>query len=182
MTSKSAVAKAASELNQLNKIELIEEIFESLDEGGKTYFLSSVEKPTSGKSDIAYTVGRAAKMLGVSNRTVSGWFDSGKLRGYRVEGPHEIRIPHEALAKYLTKIGNKNAIPTNDKKAKGKQIAYTSVQAAKICGVSSQTIKRWVKSGKLKGYFIAGKRIRKISASSIKSFAKKNGKKIKAAA
>ena len=34
-----------------------------------------------------YTTGQVAKMCQVAPRTVSKWFDSGRLKGFRIAGP-----------------------------------------------------------------------------------------------
>jgi two-component system, OmpR family, response regulator RpaA len=48
-----------------------------------------------------FTTGQVAKMLMVAPRTVSKWFDAGRLRGYRIPGSQDRRIPREALLKFL---------------------------------------------------------------------------------
>ena len=39
------------------------------------------------------TTGEVAKICNVAPRTVSKWFDSGQLRGYRIPGSKDRRIP-----------------------------------------------------------------------------------------
>jgi PleD family two-component response regulator len=41
----------------------------------------------------------------VAPRTVSKWFDSGRLRGYRIPGSQDRRIPREYLIKFLKEHG-----------------------------------------------------------------------------
>lgn len=48
-----------------------------------------------------YTTGQVAKICQVAPRTVSKWFDTGKLRGYRIPGSQDRRIPREALIRFL---------------------------------------------------------------------------------
>lgn len=48
-----------------------------------------------------FTVGQVAKICKVAPRTVSKWFDSGRLRGYRIPGSQDRRIPREQLIKFL---------------------------------------------------------------------------------
>ena len=65
------------------------------------------------------TVGQAAKLCNAAPRTVSRWFDSGKLRGYRIPGSQDRRIPREHLIRFLTE----NGMPLGD-------LAETPVEAA----------------------------------------------------
>jgi excisionase family DNA binding protein len=44
-----------------------------------------------------FTTGQVAKICKVAPRTVSKWFDSGRLRGYRIPGSQDRRIPREQL-------------------------------------------------------------------------------------
>lgn len=50
-----------------------------------------------------FTTGQAAKICKVSPRAVAKWFDSGRLRGYRVPGSKDRRIPRECLDEFLRK-------------------------------------------------------------------------------
>lgn len=47
------------------------------------------------------TTGDVAKLCSVAPRTVSKWFDSGKLRGYRIPGSKDRRIPVEQLVRFM---------------------------------------------------------------------------------
>ncbi len=47
------------------------------------------------------TTGEVAKICNVAPRTVSKWFDSGQLRGYRIPGSKDRRIPLNALVKFM---------------------------------------------------------------------------------
>src|SRR5262249_16058457 len=49
----------------------------------------------------AFTTGEAAKICLVAPQTMVKWFDSGRLRGYRVPGSQERRIPRENLIRFL---------------------------------------------------------------------------------
>ena len=48
-----------------------------------------------------YTTGQVAKLAKVAPRTVSKWFDSGKLKGYRIPGSQDRRIPYENLLAFF---------------------------------------------------------------------------------
>jgi excisionase family DNA binding protein len=52
-----------------------------------------------------FTTGQVAKICQVAPRTVSKWFDSGKLRGYRIPGSQDRRIPRDHLIKFLKDNG-----------------------------------------------------------------------------
>lgn len=48
-----------------------------------------------------HSVGDVAHFCKVSPRTVSTWFDKGLLKGYRVPGTQDRRIPHEYLLAFM---------------------------------------------------------------------------------
>ena len=47
------------------------------------------------------TTGEVAKICNVAPRTVSKWFDSGQLRGYRIPGSKDRRIPMASLIRFM---------------------------------------------------------------------------------
>jgi excisionase family DNA binding protein len=47
------------------------------------------------------TTGQVAKICNVAPRTVSKWFDQGHLRGYRIPGSKDRRIPLDQLLKFM---------------------------------------------------------------------------------
>lgn len=47
------------------------------------------------------TTGEVAKICNVAPRTVSKWFDSGQLKGYRIPGSKDRRIPMSQLVKFM---------------------------------------------------------------------------------
>jgi excisionase family DNA binding protein len=51
------------------------------------------------------TTGEVAKICNVAPRTVSKWFDSGSLRGYRIPGSKDRRIPVSELMKFMRAHG-----------------------------------------------------------------------------
>lgn len=51
------------------------------------------------------TTGEVAKICNVASRTVSKWFDSGQLRGYRIPGSKDRRIPVSGLVKFMKSHG-----------------------------------------------------------------------------
>ena len=59
-------------------------------------------------SDIL-TTGEVARICKVAPRTVSKWFDSGQLKGYRIPGSKDRRIPRAELLEFMEEHG----IPLN---------------------------------------------------------------------
>ncbi|MCG3137545.1 MAG: hypothetical protein HJJLKODD_01391 [Phycisphaerae bacterium] len=51
------------------------------------------------------TTGQVAKICCVAPRTVSKWFDSGQLRGYRIPGSKDRRIPVNQLVRFMKAHG-----------------------------------------------------------------------------
>ncbi len=47
------------------------------------------------------TTGEVAKICNVAPRTVSKWFDSGSLKGYRIPGSKDRRIPTSQLMRFM---------------------------------------------------------------------------------
>jgi excisionase family DNA binding protein len=51
------------------------------------------------------TTGEVAKICNVAPRTVSKWFDSGSLKGYRIPGSKDRRIPVSQLIRFMKAHG-----------------------------------------------------------------------------
>ncbi|MEL6328714.1 MAG: response regulator [Planctomycetota bacterium] len=51
------------------------------------------------------TTGEVAKICNVAPRTVSKWFDSGQLKGYRIPGSKDRRIPLGELMRFMKAHG-----------------------------------------------------------------------------
>ena len=51
------------------------------------------------------TTGEVAKICNVAPRTVSKWFDSGTLKGYRIPGSRDRRIPANELMRFMRAHG-----------------------------------------------------------------------------
>lgn len=62
------------------------------------------------------TTGEVAKLCNVAPRTVAKWFDAGHLRGYRIPGSKDRRIPADQLVKFM----QANNIPLNGLDAFGR--------------------------------------------------------------
>lgn len=61
------------------------------------------------KSTEILTTGEVARICKVAPRTVSKWFDSGRLKGYRIPGSKDRRIPRTELLSFMQEHG----IPLN---------------------------------------------------------------------
>jgi excisionase family DNA binding protein len=57
------------------------------------------------KTKDVLTTGEVAKICNVAPRTVSKWFDSGTLTGYRIPGSKDRRIPLSQLIKFMKHHG-----------------------------------------------------------------------------
>lgn len=53
------------------------------------------------RSKDVLTTGEVAKICKVAPRTVTKWFDSGQLRGYRIPGSKDRRIPINQLMRFM---------------------------------------------------------------------------------
>lgn len=51
------------------------------------------------------TTGEVAKICNVAPRTVSKWFDAGQLKGYRIPGSKDRRIPMSELRRFMKAHG-----------------------------------------------------------------------------
>jgi len=53
------------------------------------------------KGKNVLTTGEVAKICNVAPRTVSKWFDNGQLKGYRIPGSKDRRIPLSELVRFM---------------------------------------------------------------------------------
>ena len=60
---------------------------------------------TSSNQKEVLTTGDVARLCHVAPRTVSKWFDTGKLRGYRIPGSRDRRIPTGHLRAFMRAHG-----------------------------------------------------------------------------
>src|SRR2546430_612436 len=60
---------------------------------------------TTTKVKDVLTTGEVAKICNVAPRTVSKWFDSGALHGYRIPGSKDRRIPLNQLIRFMKQHG-----------------------------------------------------------------------------
>lgn len=60
---------------------------------------------STAKMKDVLTTGEVAKICNVAPRTVSKWFDSGALNGYRIPGSKDRRIPLNQLIRFMKQHG-----------------------------------------------------------------------------
>jgi excisionase family DNA binding protein len=63
------------------------------------------ERKTEEHGRKIFTTVQAAKICKVAPVTIGKWFDSGRLRGYRIPGSQDRRIPREHLITFLKEHG-----------------------------------------------------------------------------
>jgi len=83
------------------------------------------------------TTGEVAKICNVAPRTVSKWFDSGQLRGYRIPGSKDRRIPFEQLVRFM----REHEIPLNGLDSGGRRVLILDADAA-LCESLRTTLTR----------------------------------------
>jgi excisionase family DNA binding protein len=66
---------------------------------------SSSASASSKQVKDVLTTGEVAKICNVAPRTVSKWFDSGALHGYRIPGSKDRRIPLNQLIRFMKQHG-----------------------------------------------------------------------------
>jgi excisionase family DNA binding protein len=71
------------------------------------------------------TTGQVAKICNVAPRTVSKWFDSGQLRGYRIPGSKDRRIPLDQLVRFM----RAHSIPLNGLETGGTRVLIVDNEA-----------------------------------------------------
>jgi len=168
----------SAELSDEEKVQLVLAMLESLSKEEKGSILDRAKASCiteDNPDDPHLSVVEAAKMLGVTSRSISRWFDTGRLRGYRASTNRVARIEHESLAKYLKSLGQEDKIPPIKS---GQKITYSTTQVAKLMEVSAKTVLRWVKARKLRAYFIPGTQERRIKLRSVVRFAKETNRKL----
>ena len=72
------------------------------------------------KGKDVLTTGDVAKICHVAPRTVSKWFDNGQLKGYRIPGSKDRRIPVSELIRFM-KMHNMptSALPVSSTEVNG---------------------------------------------------------------
>lgn len=60
-----------------------------------------------------FSLSQVAALCGVEHRTVSKWYDSGRLRGYRLPGSQDRRVPREHLIRFMRENGISDEVLTS---------------------------------------------------------------------
>ena len=86
------------------------------------------------KGKNVLTTGDVARICNVAPRTVSKWFDSGQLKGYRIPGSKDRRIPVTELIRFMKAhnmptdifpVGQTRVLVVNSDTAQAAQLAET---------------------------------------------------------
>ena len=86
------------------------------------------------KGKNVLTTGDVARICNVAPRTVSKWFDSGQLKGYRIPGSKDRRIPVTELIRFMKAhnmptdifpVGQTRVLVVNSDAAQAAQLAET---------------------------------------------------------
>lgn len=80
-----------------------------------------------------FTTGEVAKLCSVAPRTVSKWFDSGQLRGYRIPGSKDRRIPVDQLVRFM----RSHSIPLNGLDAGRTRVLILDADASLCATITS---------------------------------------------
>src|SRR5690242_15504400 len=63
--------------------------------------MAAPERSLMARNKEVLTTGEVARICKVAPRTVTKWFDSGQLRGYRIPGSKDRRIPVNQLVRFM---------------------------------------------------------------------------------
>ncbi len=63
------------------------------------------------RNNEVFTTGEVAQICKVASRTVATWIDSGRLRGYRIPGSLDRRVPRNALVQFCEQNGLPFQVP-----------------------------------------------------------------------
>lgn len=117
------------------------------------------------KKDVL-TTGEVARMLKVTTNTVVKWFEGGLLKGYTFPGTRTRRILRNSFEDFC----NKRNIPLARIR---REVFLTTGQCAEICGVTVNTITKWVDKKLLAGFNIESDR-RLVFLKDLKRFMRQN--------
>jgi len=101
-----------------------------------------------------FTTGQVAKICKVAPRTVGKWFDSGRLRGYRIPGSQDRRIPREYLIRFLKEHGMPLGNLEDEAMAKVLIVAQDQVMVGNL--KREMPLERWFKVAVAASGFDAG--------------------------
>ena len=72
-----------------------------------------------------FTCPQIAALVGIAPRTVRKWFDAGRLRGYRIPGTQDIRVPREHLIRFAEEHGFTNVLRKLEEEEKASKAEET---------------------------------------------------------
>ena len=106
----------------------------------------------SDKTARVLTTGQVARICSVAPRTVSKWFDTGQLRGYRIPGSRDRRIPLDHLVRFM-KAHN---IPLNGLDAGPRRVLLVDADEERRGLIRQELAKRGFEAEVADGAFQAG--------------------------
>ncbi|NLH17002.1 MAG: helix-turn-helix domain-containing protein [Phycisphaerae bacterium] len=80
------------------------------------------------------TTGQVAQICNVAPRTVTKWFDSGQLKGYRIPGSRDRRIPTGELIRFM----KAHSIPTDALEMGRTRVMIIDSNSAAASGLAAQ--------------------------------------------
>ena len=97
--------------------------------------MSHTKSKNGDQSEQVLTTGQVARICRVAPRTVSKWFDSGQLRGYRIPGSKDRRIPLQYLIRFMKVHG----MPLNGLQGDERRVLIVDTDAD-LTGLLQQTL------------------------------------------
>lgn len=86
-----------------------------------------------------YTTGQVARVCRVAPKTVAKWFDAGRLKGYRVPGAQDRRVPRAELVSFLDANGMADALAS----VGGRSAVAVAVAVGVECAVPGELPAGW---------------------------------------
>jgi excisionase family DNA binding protein len=90
------------------------------------------------KGKNVLTTGEVAKICNVAPRTVSKWFDNDQLKGYRIPGSKDRRIPIEELLSFMKKYN----MPTEGLEREQKNILVVDTDKSAAANTASALMEK----------------------------------------
>jgi uncharacterized protein (TIGR02996 family)/excisionase family DNA binding protein len=159
-----------------------EEALEALSSACRAYVESS--HPVLGNRKV-FTTGQVAQLLDVSPTTVATWFDLGRLRGYRIPGSQDRRIPRDILVRFMSENGLSALSPAQRaenflerqrqrEERLRRRDSFGMGEVALLVHVSPRTVRHWFDAGRLGGSRGGGGR-RRVSRAELLRFLNEHG-------
>jgi excisionase family DNA binding protein len=93
-----------------------------------------MQVPAMNKRKDVLTTGQVAQICNVAPRTVTKWFDSGQLKGYRIPGSRDRRIPTGELIRFM----KAHSIPTDALEMGKTRVMLIDSNVAAASGLAAQ--------------------------------------------